>query len=324
MSLDGILEAVEAFFDHLADVEFRFLALAVAGHLVKTACTSRAWRNTLAAAYPEADVRWRSIYAAYIAGVGVNAVLPARSGDVVRLGLAHRAIPGATYTTLAATFVVLAIVDSTMALAFFAYALTQDVLPGLDVLPDLPTFDYSWLVDHPRVSMAVAGALLVLGVLAGIWIHARVSEFKARVRQGVAVLRDRPRYLRTVAFWQLADWGLRLVTISFFLRAFGVEPSLRNILLVQVTQSLATLVPITPAGIGTEQAFLVYVFRGAISGSSLVAFSVGMKVTLVATNVTAGFLALALTLRTLNVRAHLRRHRHDREQAERDAEAAPD
>ena len=64
---------------------------------------------------------------------------------------------------------------------------------------------------------------------------------------------------------------------------------------------MATLVPVTP-GIGTEQAFIVYVFRGTVSGSKLLAFSVGLKLTLVATNVVAGFTALALTLRTLDVR----------------------
>ena len=76
--MDRVLDATEAFFDRLSEVDFRPLALAIACHLVKTMCTSRAWRNTLAAAYPESLVRWRSIWAAYLAGAGVNAILPAR------------------------------------------------------------------------------------------------------------------------------------------------------------------------------------------------------------------------------------------------------
>ncbi|HUP33742.1 MAG TPA: hypothetical protein VM184_11955, partial [Gaiellaceae bacterium] len=81
-----------------------------------------------------------------------------------------------------------------------------------------------------------------------------------------------------------------------FLDAFGVEQSLRNILLVQVTQSLATLVPISPGGIGTEQAFIVVIFKGAVSTSRLLSFSVGMKLTLMTVNVILGFSALFLTL----------------------------
>ncbi len=64
-----------------------------------------------------------------------------------------------------------------------------------------------------------------------------------------------------------------------------------------MTQSLAKLVPISPGGIGTEQAFIVYVFSGTgVGRATLLAFSVGMKLTLIVTNVIIGFTALFLTL----------------------------
>ena len=84
--------------------------------------------------------------------------------------------------------------------------------------------------------------------------------------------------------------------------AFRIEQSLRNVLLVQAAQSLATLVPISPGGVGTEQAFLVYTLRGQASRSALLAFSVGMRLTLTAVNVVLGFTAILLTLRTLRFR----------------------
>ena len=314
--MNGVLDAIEAFFDRLTEVDFRFVALAICCHLLKGMCTSRAWRNTLAAAYPDEEVPWPRIYAAYLAGIGVNALMPFRGGDVVKLGLAHRAIPGATYVTLASSLLVLAIVDSVVALAFFAYALTQHVLPSFASLPDLPSFDYHLPLEHPRVSAVIVVTLLVLLVLGAVKAKRELDEFKARVRQGVIVLTDRWRYLRTVALWQLGDWTLRLLTVACFLAAFGIDVTVRNVLLVQVTQSLATLVPVSPAGIGTEQAFIVYVFRGTVAGSKLLAFSVGMKLTLVATNVVVGFTALALTLRTLNVGSFLRRRRNEEAPAE--------
>ena len=83
------------------------------------------------------------------------------------------------------------------------------------------------------------------------------------------------------------------------LDAFNVPQSLQNVLLVQVSASVATVLPLTPAGIGTEQAFLLYVFRGTVPSSQLLAFSVGMRLTLIATNVVAGFTAIFFTLRTL-------------------------
>ena len=298
-----MLDAAQRFWDSLAEIHWLPILLAMLCHLAKLACTSRAWRNILAAAYPEARVKWRRIFAAYVSGVGVNAIVPARGGDVLRIALAHRAIPGSSYTTIVSSTLVLTIVDSSIALALFGWALTQGVLPSVDVLPSLPSFDYGWLFAGGRFSNA---ALLAIGLLISVlvgWIWVRWRAFQARVAQAFAVLHPPTRYLRTVAGWQLADWTLRLTTIWLFLGAFGIEQSLRNVVLVQVTQSLATLVPATPGGIGTEQAFVVYVFRAAdIARSTLLAFSVGMKLVLTVVNVVVGFTAIALTLRTFRFR----------------------
>ena len=116
-----ILDGVDAFLDQLGSVDFLPLALAICCHLLKMACTSRAWRNVLAAAYPEERVPWISIYGAYLAGVGINAIIPARAGDAVRIVLAHRAIPGSTYTT---------VVSSTLVLSFFDM-LAASLLPRM-------------------------------------------------------------------------------------------------------------------------------------------------------------------------------------------------
>jgi len=68
---------------------------------------------------------------------------------------------------------------------------------------------------------------------------------------------------------------------------------------------VSTLFPITPAGVGTEQAFLLYVLKGVAAASVLLAFSVGAKLTITITNVVAGFTAIALTLRTVRFRKAL-------------------
>jgi len=301
----AVLHAIRVFYDHLADVDLRPLAIGLGLQVLKTVCTSRAWRNTIAAAYPDQKVRWRSIYAAYLSGVGVNAVLPARGGDVVRLYLTHRAVPTASYTTLTSTYLVMSIFDTTMSLAIFGYALTLGVLPSIHSLPHLPSFDFSWLFGHRTVSSLVI-VLLIVGLTAlAVWIHWRIADFRERVGQAFRVLRPRTRYLRRVAFWQACDWALRFAVIWFFLGAFHVPQTVRNVLLVQVTQSLATLAPVTPGGIGTEQAFIVYVFGGTVAKTALLAFSVGMRISLTVVNATLGFIAIFLTLRTLRFRRHV-------------------
>ncbi|HEY8104243.1 MAG TPA: lysylphosphatidylglycerol synthase transmembrane domain-containing protein [Gaiellaceae bacterium] len=294
--MSEVLHAIRVFFEQLAAVQFLPLLLAICCHILKTMCTSRAWRNTIAASYPEEEVRWRSIYASYLAGVGVNAIIPARTGDAVRLYLAHRAVPASTYTTLVSTLLVLSFFDMAMAFLIFGYALTLGVLPGVNSLGRLPGFDFGFFAHNPEFSAVLLIVLVIFGVIGFFWLRLHVAEFKVRVRQGFAVLSDRTRYLREVALWQAGDWSLRFVAIWFFLDAFGVPQSIRNVLLVQVTQSLATLVPISPGGIGTEQAFIVYVFEGTVSTARLLSFSVGMKLTLILTNIVLGFSALFITL----------------------------
>jgi uncharacterized membrane protein YbhN (UPF0104 family) len=257
----------------------------------------------LAAAYPELPVRWPPILAAYVSGVGINAIIPARGGDVVRIFLAHRAIPGSSYTTIVASTVVLTFVDMALALVVFLWALTQGVLPSFDALGALPAFDYSWVFEdgviHP-------GAVLVLAAVfaGGAWLlHHFWNRLRARVAQAFAVFEPPSRYVRSVVAWQLADWVLRIATIWFFLGAFGIHQSIGNAVLVQAAMSLSTLVPATPGGIGTEQALLVYAFRDAgIARTTLLAFSVGMKLTLTVVNVVVGFTALFLSLGTVRYR----------------------
>ena len=280
------------------------LAIAIGCHIAKTMCTSRAWRNVLAAAYPEERVSWPAIYAAYIAGVGVNAIFPARAGDVVRLTMAHRAVKGATYTTLVSSSLVLAIVDSACAVAALRLGADAGRLPELRRAPVAAELRLR-LVPRPRAGLAdpARDRRLRRSSRSRSGSGRNVEEFREPRRPGL----HRPPHARPAgcARWSSGSsptGALRLTTIWFMLAAFGIDQSLRNVLLVQASQSLATLVPVSPGGVGTEQAFLVYTLRGQAPRSALLAFSVGMRLTLTAVNVVLGFTAILLTFRTVRFR----------------------
>jgi uncharacterized membrane protein YbhN (UPF0104 family) len=302
--IHSVFHAIAVFFGHLTSVDFQWLAVGVLCHLAKLAAVSRAWTNIVRAAYPDRRVRWRPMFGAYVAGTGVNALIPARGGDVVRLYLAKHRVDGSTYTTLVSTSLLQTLFDMAIAGCIVLWAITQHVLPGTKVLrsPRLPSLDWGWAFRHPTAGLILVGLLLVLGTALVAWVAERVDEFRAKVAQGFAAFRDRSYYLRSVVPWQLLDWSLRLATVFFFLRAFGIPATLHNALLVQVSQSLATIFPVSPAGIGTEQALLVYVFRNVTSKSVALSFSVGMRVTLIVVNAIVGFAAILLMTGTLHVR----------------------
>jgi uncharacterized membrane protein YbhN (UPF0104 family) len=295
--------AVGIFFHHLTAIHWAALGLAVLFHLVRIVLRTVAWRNILAASYPDTKVRWRSAFGAYIAGIGVNSLTPARGGDFLKMFLVKRRIEDSSYPTLGATLVVETLFDFVVASALLGWALTLGVLPGLNVLPHLPSIDWSWPVSHPRAA-AIIGGILAVGLLVlGIWAAQRVAAFKQRVAQGFAILRDRPRFVRRVVLPQALSWVLRLASTFYFMRAFGLQPSIHDALLVQVAQSLSTVLPISPGGAGTQQGLLVYLFRGhGISTSALLSFSVGMNIVLTVVNALLGFAAIGVMLKTFHWR----------------------
>jgi glycosyltransferase 2 family protein len=301
-AMSGVLDAFQAFFDHLRAVAWEPVLLALLCQVTKMCARSRAWQNVLAAAYPSGTVRWRTVFGASAAGAGVNAIAPVRAGDLLKLYLVKRRVEGAHYATLAASLLVETLVDAVLSGALLLWAIYEGVLPGVRILDRMPSVDWFWLFRHPRAAAVTAGALLVLGFALVLLAAAKIREFRARVGQGLAVMRTPGRYVRGVVVWQLVDWCLRLTTIYFFLRAFHVPTTAANVLRVQVTQSLSTIVPLTPAGIGTEQVMLVYVLSGQASRSALLSLSVGMKTILSAFNLVLGMGALVLTLRTLHWR----------------------
>ena len=73
---------------------------------------------------------------------------------------------------------------------------------------------------------------------------------------------------------------------------------------VQVAQNTSALLPLTPSGIGTEQALIVSNLGGTPAGEAL-SFGVGMKLALVSVNVIVGFTALLVMARTLRWRRAL-------------------
>jgi uncharacterized membrane protein YbhN (UPF0104 family) len=316
--MGDFLHAVRVFGDHLAAVEWQFLALALALHLARLLFRAFAWRTILRAAYPGERVRFRSVFGAYMAGVGVNSVVPARGGDLVKLYLIKHRLPEASYATLAPTLVAETIVDFFVSGALIAWALVIGALPAAEVYAKTPSVDWGFFVRHREYTAAVLFFVLAAAVIGFFHFVEHGGELQTRLKRGFAILGQPRRFALGVVVPQLVALGFRIASLYYFLRAFGVHASIHNSLLTQVVDSLATLFPATPGGAGTKQGLIVLLFRGeAETKSLLLAFSVGMNIAIVVFSLAAGLLALFLMARTLS----WKRIRH-RAQAQDEAPAA--
>src|SRR4051812_10061748 len=207
--MHAFFHAVSVFWAHLSAVRWAPLGIALALNALKLGLRGIAWRNILAAAYPEERVGRLPVIGAYVAGVGVNAIAPARAGDVVKLYLVKRRIPGAAYPTLASSLVVETLFDFVAAGAIFVWALEADVIPSRQVIKRLPDVDWSWPLQHSTAALVIVVILVALGIVGVVYARRRVESFRAQVGRGFAVLASWPAYLRYVVSYQALSWVAR-------------------------------------------------------------------------------------------------------------------
>ncbi|HEV7615380.1 MAG TPA: lysylphosphatidylglycerol synthase transmembrane domain-containing protein [Solirubrobacterales bacterium] len=312
-NFDHFFNVAAEFFRHLSDIRWGQFGIALLCLLAMQMSRAWAWRNVLRASYPDQRIPFLPLGAAYLAGAGINAILPAHAGDVTKVFLVKRQIPGSSYPAVTSSFLVQTVFDTSVGILVLFYAISQGLLPPLPRIPDLPAFEISFWVEHPQVLAITIGALL-LAIAIGIYFLAhRVRAFWARVRQGVVILAEPRRYLREVAAWQGLGWLFRFAAFWFFLEAFGIPGSVSSVMLVMSVQAIANIIPFTPGGAGAQQALLVATLTGP-SRTAVLSFSVGTQIAMAAWSVLLGFTAILLVFRTTDWRGLIRQAQDEAEQ----------
>lgn len=319
-SFQHFFNAAAEFFRHLSEVHWTAFGAALLCLLAMQLARAWAWRNVLRAAYPAQKIAFVPLGAAYLAGAGINAVIPAHAGDVTKVFLVKRQIPESSYPAVTSSFLVQTVFDTTVGVLVLLYAISQGLLPPLPRIPDLPAFELSFWADHPK-TLAITVGVLLIAIAVGIFYLARhVRRFWARVKQGLAILTQPRRYLREVAAWQGVGWLLRFAAFWFFLEAFGIGGSVGNVMLVMSVQAIANIVPFTPGGAGAQQALLVATLKGP-SRTAVLSFSVGTQIAMAAWSVVLGFAAILLVFRTADWRGLMKQAQEDADKEEGAARA---
>jgi uncharacterized membrane protein YbhN (UPF0104 family) len=319
-NFEAFFNRAAEFFRHLSEIHWTTFGIALLFLLAMQLARAWAWRNVLRAAYPDKQIPFLPLSAAYLAGAGINAIVPAHAGDVTKVFLVKRQIPESSYPTVTSSFLVQTVFDTSVGVLVLLYAITQGLLPPLPRIPDLPAFEISFWADHPKTFLIVTGIVLV-AIAVGIYLLAhRVRRFWARVRQGLVILTMPRRYLREVAAWQGLGWLFRFAAFWFFLEAFGISGSIGKVMLVMSVQAIANIIPLTPGGAGAQQALLVATLSGP-SRTAVLSFSVGTQIAMAAWSVVLGFVAILLVFRTTDWRGLIRQAQAEAE-GEKAAQAA--
>src|SRR5262249_22432829 len=159
--------------------------------------------------------------------------------------------------------------DSFIGIFLMLYAWHLGEIPSPPDLPSMPAFEWSYAVEHPRITLAICGAVLLIALFFLRRAIRAADAFWARARQRLPLLRRPRRYLRRFVVMRGIGWCCCVGSVYFLLEAFGILESLRSALVVLVVVAASTLMPFTPGGVGTQQALAVVVLAGEASRPAL-------------------------------------------------------
>ena len=226
--------AADAVNDGFGSAHGGWLAAAVGLHLAGQVFRGLGWRAVLGTSWPR--VAPARACAWYVCGAGLSGVLSARGSDAVRVALAKRALPEASWPALAGTLAAEGSFEALCSIALTLVALALGV--GTAHLPS------------PLVVAAVAGLLGAAALVASRRPRARRLAFE--IGRGAAVLRRPRRWLRCVVPWQVAARVVRLGSAACFLLAVGLPVTPAIVLAAYAAQGSGGLLPLGfgPAAVG--------------------------------------------------------------------------
>lgn len=303
---------------HAAEVNPWLLVLGTVLYIANQAVRTRGWHTIICTTYPGSGLRARDTMSAYLAGSGINAVIPARGGDVVKLTLVKRRIEGSSYATLAGTFVPETVPETLFGTLLVAWALSRGFLPVPTATGELPSVDVTLVIRHPFVATGVtAGAVVALWLLVKV-LRRGVSTLVQRFRAGLVIFGSPRRFVTGVAAWQGLARLIRLGSLAAFMAAFKLPVTLTTVVLVMAAQGGGRIIPIAPASAGLRLAMLSYGFvettGQAVDIAQITAFTFGVGAVLMVSGLILATIILWRELGTLNPRQAFR--------AARDAVAA--
>lgn len=297
-----------------AQVNPWLLLLGVVLYIAAQAIRTRGWHTILVATYPDSGLRARDTCGAYLAGSGLNAIIPARGGDIVKLRLVHRKVPGSSYATLAGTFVPETVFETLFGTALVVWALARGFLPVPTSTGELPSIDVTLVIRHPFIVSAATIAVVALLVFVGRHVRRGATTLLDRFRQGLVIFGTPRRFIRGVASWQALGRLVRLGSLAAFMEAFALPVTLTTVVLVMAAQGGGRIIPLAPASAGLRLAMLSYGFAEttgqAVDIAQITAFTFGVGCVLMVSGLALATAILWRQLGTLNPRKVLRASRY--------------
>jgi uncharacterized membrane protein YbhN (UPF0104 family) len=262
--------------DTMSDISLGYLVAGLTFQTAQTVFVALAWLPILRYAYPDAEIPFRPVLAAYAIGVALNGFLPANIGTFVMMFIFLTFIPGSTFPGVFAGWLVHKI--------FFTLAGTFVYLYLFLSVPGSFDIELGNVSAHPvSTAIILAGGGFLL-FLVGRMFWRKMQGLWEKAKQGGAIL-SRPRvYFASVFLPELVGWSAKLAVIGIFLAAYGIPVTFHTIMSVAGGNSLANVASFTPGAVGITQAVNTASLNDVTDPTTAAAYSLGQQLITTAWN----------------------------------------
>jgi uncharacterized protein (TIRG00374 family) len=276
--------------DAFTVVRWPWVAAAIGLNLLSVFARALCWETTIMQSIPKPHPKFRLIFSAFSVGLFANAVLPARAGELARVAVLRRRLPGHPKGTTA-----------TLIGSVFAHRMF-DLFPAVTLV--------IWVLFAAKIpawAITAIAIVLVVGVLLflGAWGSAKIQHRDAldefgtvqlmltRAREGLAVMRA-PLPAASAATFQFAGWLCQLFAVWATMHAFHIYKPLAAAGLVLVLINVATIFPLWPGNVGLVQiAVATPLVNYGVAYGRGVAFGIGLQAIEASVGVGVGLIFLA-------------------------------
>jgi hypothetical protein len=274
--------------DAFTVVAWWWVIAAIGLNLLSVVTRSIAWDAAIEQSLEPPRPAYPLVFSAFCVGLFANAVLPGRVGELARVAVLRRRLPGRKGTTAT-------LVGSVFAHRMFDIFPTVTLVIWVLFAAKIPTWAYRGLA----LALIVGGGLFVVAILLARRQHreleelGRIRAFLVRGRQGLAVMRNPVAAFKAASF-QFMGWGCQLFAVWVAMRAFQIHQPLAAAGLVLVLMNVATIFPVWPGNVGLVQvAVAAPLVNYGVDSARGFAFGIGLQAIEASVGIGIGLVFLA-------------------------------
>jgi len=292
-SIAGVLwwrrDSLASIGDAFRAVEWEWVVAAIALNLLSVVLRALAWTTVIHSAIEPPRPGVMLVFSAFSVGLFANALLPGRVGELARVAVLTRKMPGrkGAWAALVGTVFAHRVFDIIPVLLLVLYVVFAASIP-----------------TSARVSLFVVigvGVVLFLFAFVGARRNTRVAveelgpvrRLVAMGRAGLGVMRS-PLAAAGAIVLQIGGWTCQIFAVYTAMRAFDIHAPLAAAGVVLLLMNVVTIIPLWPGNVGLVQVAIASALVGyGVPYSTGVAFGFGLQAIEASVGIGVGILFLA-------------------------------